>query len=94
MKMETPKYEIAVQDAKPNFLQALNEPNIFIKEAAFALQAIRESGQLQKIANTEAGAESIKNAVINIALTGLSLHPSYAHAYLVQIGRASCRERV
>ena len=90
MKMEKPKYEIAVQNAETNFLQVLDKPNVFLKEAAFAMQAIKESQQLVKISNTEAGAESIKNAVINIALTGLSLHPSFAHAYLVPRGGKCC----
>ena len=44
---------------------------------------MRGSKYLQDVANTPAGADSIKNAITNVALCGTSLNPALKKAYLV-----------
>lgn len=59
------------------FIQLAGEER-FLKEASFALQAVNKNKQLEK-----ADKNSILEAVLNIAQTGLSLNPVLNFAYLV-----------
>lgn len=72
-----PNYELAVIEAKPMFTQCSDEKT-WLKEVGFAMQIIRGNDVLQKCDR-----QSIKNAIVNISLTGLSLNPALALAYLV-----------
>lgn len=67
-----------IASAKQTFEKS-NEYNLdFTREANFALQILEGNPYLQK-----AKGESIKNAIINTALTGISLNPALKFAYLV-----------
>jgi recombination protein RecT len=72
-----PKYEMAVIEAKPMFIQCSDEKT-WSKEVGFAMQILRGNDVLQKC-----DLQSIKNAVVNVSLTGISLNPALALAYLV-----------
>lgn len=74
---ERPKYEMAVIEAKPMFIQCADEQT-WTKEVGFAMQLIRSKVELQRC-----DLQSIKNAVVNLALTGVTLNPALALAYLV-----------
>lgn len=63
-------FEINVQEQKLNLS--------FKKEAAFAMQIFQGNDYLTKM-----NPESIKNAIVNVALTGLTLNPVMKFAYLV-----------
>ena len=74
-----PKYEVAVINAKPMFLQIeQGDESRWNKELVFALQIIRGNDLLQKCLP-----ESIMNSVVNLATIGISLNPALALAYLV-----------
>lgn len=76
---ERPKFEMAVTAAKPMFIQAMGgDEKVWNREAVFAIQALRGNEILRK-----ANPDSIKNAVVNIALTGATLNPALQQAYLV-----------
>lgn len=77
LPIERPRYEVMAVQAKAAFLQIADE-KVWNREIVFALQAIRGSEMLQKC-----DPESIKNAVVNIALTGATLNPSLQQAFLV-----------
>lgn len=77
-----PKFELMALSAHDLFAKVAGE-EIWMKEIGFALQILRGSEYLQKVANTPAGAESIKNAVANLALCGTTLNPALKKAYLV-----------
>ena len=67
-----------VKNAQASFEKS-NEYNMnFSREANFALQILGQNTYLQK-----ATPETIKNAIINVSLTGLSLNPALKYAYLV-----------
>ncbi len=55
------------------------------KEAMFAWQAIKKSEYL-----LQCKADSIRDAVINVASVGLTLNPANAYAYLVPRGGVAC----
>ena len=55
------------------------------KEAMFAWQAIKKSEWL-----LQCKADSIRDAVINVASVGLTLNPAHAYAYLVPRGGVAC----
>lgn len=76
-KTERPKYEMMALAAKSAFLQVCDEKK-WSTEIMFAMQILRGNELLQK-----ANPDSIKNAVVNIALTGATLNPAMAMAYLV-----------
>lgn len=70
-----------IELAKPDFETAVLENNLnlnFQKEAAFAIQIFQGNDYLSKM-----NQDSIRNAIINVALTGLTLNPVMKFAYLV-----------
>jgi recombination protein RecT len=73
------KYEVAVADPKikARFLEVVNEKD-YNREINFAVQAIRGNDLLQKCDE-----QSIKNAIVNVALTGATLNPALQQAYLI-----------
>lgn len=76
-KPDRPRFEVAAISAKQMFLQVADE-GTWNKEIGFALQILRGSDLLQKCDPT-----SVRNAVTNLALTGATLNPALAQAYLV-----------
>lgn len=72
-----PEYEVSVTSAKDAFIKVAGEDRWNI-EVIFALQAIRANDVLQRCTH-----ESIRNAVINVALTGITLNPVLQFAFLV-----------
>ena len=76
---ERPQYEVAVYDqkVKENFIKVVDE-QVYTKEILFAIQAIRGNDLLQKC-----DPQTIKNAIINIALTGATLNPALQQAFLI-----------
>ncbi len=79
---EKPKFELMAMSAHALFAKVAGEET-WMKEIGFALQILRGSEYLQKCALTPAGADSIKNAVANVALCGTTLNPALKKAYLV-----------
>jgi recombination protein RecT len=73
------KYEIAVADQKikARFLEVVTEKD-YNREINFAIQAIRGNDKLQTCDE-----QSIKNAIVNVALCGATLNPALQQAYLV-----------
>lgn len=73
------KYEIAVADKKikDRFLEVVTEKD-YNREINFAIQAIRGNEKLQTCDE-----QSIKNAIVNVALCGATLNPALQQAYLV-----------
>lgn len=82
---ERPRYELAALEAKGMFLQAGQNDEKWIQEIGFALQTLRGNDLLQKC-----DPASIRNAVANIALTGATLNPVLAQAYLVPRENKCC----
>lgn len=72
-----PRYEQMALSAKGAFLQVCDEKK-WATEIMFAMQILRDNKTLQ-----ECNQDSIKNAVVNIALTGATLNPAMQMAYLV-----------
>lgn len=66
-----------LEQIKERFIETVDEKT-FIREASFALQAINSNAQLLKCEKS-----SIQEAVLNVSLTGLTLNPINALAYLV-----------
>lgn len=60
------------------FFKKLGLDDVWEKEKAFAVQVLRESNALQKCTP-----DSIRKAVANVALTGLTLDPTRKLAYLI-----------
>jgi recombination protein RecT len=75
---QRPRYELMAFSAKGGFLQVVQDEKTWAREIMFALQILRGSDMLQR-----ADQESIKNAVVNIALCGTTLNPAMNMAYLV-----------
>jgi len=72
------KYEAPVVAAKQGFMAVAKDEQLWLKELGFALQIVRGNTTLQ-----QCDPESIKTAIINVALTGLTLNPALKRAYLV-----------
>lgn len=72
-----PRFESVALSAKGGFLQVCDEKK-WSTELMFALQILRGNKMLQ-----ECNEDSIKNAIVNIALTGATLNPAMQMAYLV-----------
>ena len=72
-----PEYAKPVIAAKTNFLKVADEAT-FVREAGFAVQALQSNSLLLKCTPA-----SIQNAVLNVALTGITLNPAMKLAYLV-----------
>lgn len=72
-------YEIAVYDdkVKTKWLE-VGDIGGYNKEILFAIQAFRNNDTLQKCDE-----QSIKNAIINVALTGATLNPALQEAFLI-----------
>jgi recombination protein RecT len=75
-----PVFEKSALSSRDMFIKVVGEngESTFLKEAAFAIQALRGSEELQKCNH-----QSITDAVVNVALTGTSLNPALHFAYLV-----------
>lgn len=73
------KYEVAVFDEKikTKWLTVADEIS-YEKETIFAIQAIRANDALQKC-----DIQSIRNAIINVAMCGITLNPALQQAFLV-----------
>lgn len=69
--------QLIVYSAKKSFESVKSEVD-FNREANFALQILESNNYLQK-----ARPESIRNAIVNLSLTGLTLNPALKYAYLV-----------
>ena len=65
-----------------------NEENKILREMAFAVQALEANSFLAGVA--ERNPKSLMKAIMNIALTGISLNPVQKHAYLVPRGGNVC----
>lgn len=76
---QRPKYELSALSAKQAFLQVVCDEKVWATEVMFALQIMR--GNSEAFSNVEP--QSIQNAVTNLALTGATLNPAKAQAYLV-----------
>jgi recombination protein RecT len=76
-KPKRPPYELMAVSAKDAFLQVMDEKK-WSTEIMFAMQVLRGNELLQK-----ADQQSIKNAIVNVALTGTTLNPAKGMAYLV-----------
>jgi len=72
------KYEAPVVAAKQGFMAVAKDEQLWLKELGFALQIVRGNATLK-----ECEPDSIKTAIINVALTGLTLNPAVKRAYLV-----------
>ena len=72
--------KLAIFKAQKQFL-AVNDQMNFNKEASFALQIIEKSQALQQC--LQANPESVRNSIVNVATTGLSLNPVLNFAYLI-----------
>lgn len=75
---QRPAFEMMAISAKGGFLSIMKDETVWNREAMFALQILRGSNTLQKC-----DPDSIKNAVVNIALCGTTLNPALNLAYLV-----------
>jgi len=69
--------QLIVYSAKKSFESVKSDVD-FNREANFALQILESNNYLQK-----ARPESIRNAIVNLSLTGLTLNPALKYAYLV-----------
>ncbi len=80
----------AVDAAKDQFeVIVANNPSVdWASESMFAYQAVSANSYIMGIA--QKNRESVKNAIINIAATGLTLNPATHYAYLVPRGGAIC----
>jgi recombination protein RecT len=72
-------YTVIIYDRKikERFLECVDEKT-YNKEIIFAKQAFENNDALQKCSTS-----SIRNAIVNIALTGASLNPSLQQAFLI-----------
>lgn len=80
MAQDRPQFEVAVYDAKvkDRFIEVVGDEKIYNREIIFAMQAIKGNGSLQKCSP-----DSIRHAVINVALTGATLNPVLQQAHLI-----------
>jgi len=70
-----------IADTEIKFANVKNSKVDFVKEGAFALQILKNNSFLYKIAHDNPA--SLAEAVVNVALTGLTLNPVLSLAYLV-----------
>lgn len=82
LPVERPKFEEMALSAHQMFAKVLGE-DVWLREIGFAMQTLRASEYLQGVAKTAAGQDSIRNAIVNVALCGTSLNPARKQAYLV-----------
>lgn len=67
-----------IELTRPTFEEIALENTVFSRELEWAIQIFKANPYLQKME-----AESVKNCLVNVALTGLSLNPVMKEAYLV-----------
>lgn len=79
-------YEVQIYDQKVKgvFLEVANEKT-YLKEIIFAKQQFDNSDALQKCAPN-----SIRNAIVNVALTGATLNPALQQAFLIPRKGKAC----
>jgi len=79
MAEKQPDYVVVIYDKKikERFLEVVDEKT-YNKEIIFAKQAFENNDALQKCSTS-----SIRNAIVNIALTGASLNPTLQQAFLI-----------
>jgi recombination protein RecT len=77
--MSQPEYQVIIYDQKikDRFLECVDEKT-YHKEIIFAKQAFENNDSLQKCSTS-----SIRNSIVNIALTGASLNPALQQAFLI-----------
>ncbi|MDA8240692.1 MAG: recombinase RecT [Nitrospiraceae bacterium] len=82
-KKNVPIYELQAMAAKAAFVRACgNDDGKWNREVVYALQALRRNDATGE-ALRKSDPESIKNAMVNVALTGATLNPVMQQAYLV-----------
>lgn len=69
--------ELARQEFESN-VEVMKLNLVFQKEASFAMQIFQGNDYLMRMTP-----DSIKNAIVNVSLTGLSLNPVLKYAYLI-----------
>ena len=89
-QVEHPVFIKAILAAELAFLKAYGENNpdarnVWVRESMFAMQTVKNSTELQKCS-----LDSIKNAVVNIALTGATLNPALKEADLIARKGVAC----
>lgn len=85
-EVKKPSYAVALYDKKikDRFLDVVDEKT-YNREIIFAKQVFDNNSLLQKCSP-----ESIRNAIVNVALIGTSLNPALQEAYLVPRGGRAC----
>lgn len=85
-EVKQPPYAVALYDRKikDRFLDVVDEKT-YNREIIFAKQVFDNNSLLQKCSP-----ESIRNAIVNVALIGTSLNPALQEAYLVPRGGRAC----
>jgi recombination protein RecT len=85
-----PNYVLAIGGAKKSFneINKINNLVDYTKEARFATQQIEKNDYLMKIANNNP--QSLVDAVVNVAMIGLTLNPADKFAYIVPRNGAAC----
>ena len=78
IKIKRPAFDLQALAAGQGFLKAPDEKT-WIKEIAFALQILRAN----KASFEKCVPDSIRDAVLNIALTGATLNPAMQQAFLI-----------
>ena len=91
MTTELVPWKQALADSRDKFEELVDYNGLkmaYSQEAMFAMQALQKNSYVLKAANDNA--QSLRNAVINIAALGLSLNPATSYAYLVPRDGAIC----
>jgi len=89
-KKQVMPWENAISNAKKRFNEINKIHNLvdYAKESVFAWQIVKNNDYLMKIANENP--DSLRDAVINIASTGLTLNPAEKLAYIVPRKGMAC----
>ncbi len=87
-KPETDIVRSNIANTQITFENVKNSKVDFKKEGAFALQILKNNSFLYKVARENP--ESLADAVVNVALTNLTLNPTLSLAYLVPRGGKVC----
>jgi phage RecT family recombinase len=78
MALELKVIKEKIEGLQLNFAKVGYPVEVFNREVGFALQALQKNDTLR-----ECSLQSIRTAVYNVALTGISLNPTLGYAYLV-----------
>lgn len=75
--------KLIVQTVRPDFekLAALHGVVNYLEEASFAIQLLQDNDYLARVAR--GNPDSLKRAILNVAIIGLSLNPYKKQAYLI-----------